>query len=413
MSPLFQRLAVILANSSAFAALYTVFATVELGRPSSPGTAVWLFMSAACCVFLEFYLKKERELRSVITVCVSFYALQAAAVFLIYGAFAPFTGMVIAMLMWVYSYYKCFEYSRSPVTTENIIAAFDGSVFALIFSVFYCSVSKISLAPVYPLVFCLLLALFALVHKRSGGKGRQGRSTVYIAAAVLLFASLALAFVLWASDITEKLLKWLFFRFVDFAEWLAATVNAFIFWFVSLFPQRQYEGEIDMDPAASLSGMGEMDMEIISPDFLLWFLLGAVALIIIGGVVYAFIHSGKLRSLGSAGSSKGLKRQRKGLFGLFKDWLLARFSKLRFLVLSLIKRNTPAGLLLYTERRFGKRQAQETCREYLNRLSGENPHLAAAFGDLAEGLDAEYFAPAPLLSPARISQLRKELKKNP
>jgi len=412
MSALFYRLSSVLSQSAAFAVLYTVFATVKMERVVYPGTYIWLPAVGLCSIALEFFLRKERPVRHVIILCAVFFAAQTVAVFLVYRFFAPFTGILIAMLMWLYGYYKCYELSTVKVSSESLVAVFDLGIVALIFALFFCSVGKISFNLTLPLLFSLFLSLLALVHRRSSGKGRrQNGATVLAASLAGGFALVSLVFVLAASSMTKAAIDWLWQGILQLLHRFAHAVNALLLFILSLFPQP--EQELIAPEMESIPGIGgEMQQQIvlIPPEIIIYGMLGLVFAILAAWLIYSFIKGGKRVSLGSMGGSRGIRRQRKSLFAAIKLWLSSRYARLRFFILSLKNYNSAPGLLLWLEHRRGKRLENESCREYLCRLSKQSPEDGEALMVLADALDRCYFGTYPDLSSKEAAALRRRLK---
>ena len=89
--------------------------------------------------------------------------------------------------------------------------------------------------------------------------------------------------------------------------------------------------------------------------------------------------------------------------------------RVRFQLTYLARRNTPAGVLVWLDRRLKRRRRGrrpgETCRAFLDRAAAELPGCAQELGELARCLDQLYFGGgAPAFSPARASELRRALR---
>lgn len=102
-----------------------------------------------------------------------------------------------------------------------------------------------------------------------------------------------------------------------------------------------------------------------------------------------------------------------------RDTLAMLWSRLadrvRFQLTYLARRNTPAGVLVWLDRRLKRRRRGrrpgETCRAFLDRAAAELPGCAQELGELARCLDQLYFGGgAPAFSPARASELRRALR---
>ena len=92
-------LSILLANSCAMAALFTVFSMVEGLGKSDPCLALWLCCLSACQLAMSLFLRRERSQRALIYFCAAFFVLQLVLAFVLYGRFSSVIGMLAAVCM--------------------------------------------------------------------------------------------------------------------------------------------------------------------------------------------------------------------------------------------------------------------------------------------------------------------------
>ena len=122
-SPLFGG-AILLADAAVCSSLFAVFLLVETGRLVFPGLFLWAGCLLGCYGLLWLLLQKPRSQRTVILLCAGVCAGQMAAVFLLQGRFAGNMGMITAVIMWIASYFHCYNLALNPVPAEKILLAF-------------------------------------------------------------------------------------------------------------------------------------------------------------------------------------------------------------------------------------------------------------------------------------------------
>ena len=412
----FCSLALIMANSTAMAAAFTLFSMVEKMENTSPGLALWLPCVALCHLCLGLFLRRERSMRALIYFCAVFYVLQAVLTFLVYGFFSSFVGVLAAMAMWLYSYYNCLDFNVRHLTAERLTKGFDLCSFALILMLFYCSVRDISMKIVLPLAVSDVLCLFALIAIR-GGEQRKMRSLAMSGGIVLIFGAVAAAFVALASGGLKKLVELTVFAAKAVVLFFLRSIDAVFRFLLSLFPEKEYELEaLPVDIPTAAGEMGDMSFQLVDPQIIIAAMIGLGLFIALVLIVYRIIRGKKNVIKISGGSDKGLRRERRGLYAVISRALSRLFAKLRFAYKSVVLRNTAPGLFLQIEKRsrpkLKGRKSSESCREFLQRAAEIYPHAASELEKLSDTLDAIYFGAGVDISSAEIVRMRKQIFKN-
>lgn len=187
-----------------------------------------------------------------------------------------------------------------------------------------------------------------------------------------------------------------------------ALLDRFFRWLFSLFPAPE-TGSLNLPDPISAAG-GPAGEAVQSSDAVLYVLAGLVLLAGVGAILWALRRGGS-RTRSHPPVRRGRVVDRRSP----RDTLAMLWSRLadrvRFQLTYLARRNTPASVLVWLDRRLKRRRPGETCRAFLDRAAAELPGCAQELGELARCLDQLYFGGgAPAFSPARASALRRALR---
>lgn len=407
-------LSIVLANSCAMSALFTVFSLVEGMDKSDPCLALWLCCLALCYFGLMIFLRRERSVRAVICFCASFFVLQFVLAIVLYGLFSSVAAMLAAMSLWACSYYNCFALCTKKVEVEQYTRTFDLCGLALIFLLFFCSVKQLPLSHVIPLAASVILCLLAQVLVRGGGEGQNLRGLFMSAAIIFFLGLIAAAFIALASGGIKKLVSLLVNCVHAVLAFLYRCINAVFQFFIGLMPEKQYES---FAPPAiegiDTSGAEQQAMTFIEPEKLL-IAIFCIGLVFAAVIILLHIIRGK-NSVGTwaKDGEKGLSRSKSGLLAALKKTVSRLMKALRFRLMCLLSRNTAPGLLMQIEKHSYKtlhgRALGESCREFLVRAQVIYPHAQAELEILSNALDELYFGNSKGLSTEKIKQLRRKI----
>ena len=263
-----------------------------------------------------------------------------------------------------------------------------------------------------------LLALAALAGQRASNSRPGGQTAGSLRGRLLLLLLLAalgggtalcvLLFTGTAAQALTALTGWL----RELASGALALLDRFFRWLFSLFPAPE-TGSLNLPDPISAAG-GPAGEAVQSSDAVLYVLAGLVLLAGAGAILWALRRGGS-RTRSHPPVRRGRVVDRRSP----RDTLAMLWSRLadrvRFQLTYLARRNTPAGVLVWLDRRLKRRRRGrrpgETCRAFLDRAAAELPGCAQELGELARCLDQLYFGGgAPAFSPARASELRRALR---
>ena len=187
----------------------------------------------------------------------------------------------------------------------------------------------------------------------------------------------------------------------ELASGALALLDRFFRWLFSLFPAPE-TGSLNLPDPISAAG-GPAGEAVQSSDAVLYVLAGLVLLAGVGAILWALRRGGsRTRSHPPVRRGRVVNRRSP------RDTLAMLWSRLadrvRFQLTYLARRNTPAGVLVWLDRRLKRRRRGrrpgETCRAFLDRAAAELPGCAQELGELARCLDQLYFGGgAPAFSP--------------
>lgn len=407
---LFCSLAYLMQNSCAMAAAFSIFSFVEEMPNTSPALPLWLLCLALCCVSLQFFMRRERSERQLMIFCGVFFAVQTVLVFVVYGFFSSFVGVLAAVAMWLFSYLSCYELCISEINTEKLSKSFDICSVLLAFMLFFCQVKEFSAVLVLPLavsVFCGLLALVlvkATEQRRAKSLALSGGLVLVFGAVSLVFAALASGGIKSIMIMLGNAVKWLFAAFMK-------ALDRLMRFLLELLPQRQYEMAAPEEIISPLAGGAEEIPQFFEPELVISAIICVVIAAAACYVLYRIISGKGFTVKVKAGSGQGISRRSVGFVPALKKALTTLISRLHFFIKRISSRNTAAGLFVQIESRsrakLHGRGESESCREFLLRALNVYPHARTEIERLADSIDAACFGSGGEISSAEIVKMRR------
>jgi len=417
-SPFFGAV-VLFSNIACMSCMYVIFTIIERDSADSPCFGIWALSSILCYTVMRILMRRERTVRFVIIGHAVFFAVQSAVCFAVYGMFAPVMAMLIAVVMWIVSYFRSYTLLMSPITTDSMMSTFEINTGMLVFSVFFCSTKGTSAAIFLPVIAAAVISLAALISLRTAGRRNSALSGAFrggaaIVSAISIIIIAVIVFVVSATDFIGRAAHAVWQAALSFFRWIADIINRFIMWLASFIP----DAEVGEYPPQEGMPMGSGGMEeplVIDPNLVMYVFLGIVGLGIAAFVVYMIIRGSGGITLGKISGSRGIKRQRPKLFALIEKLLKRIVSKLRYTVNRITKVNTAPGLFAALEHRYAVkhqgRAPSETCRGFIQRISPDHPGAEGALMSLADALDMHYFGGGAKLSRHDVITLRREIRR--
>ena len=381
------------------------------------GMLIWWAALFVCHGVLSAFLRKPRELRSVVLVCALLLCVQLGVTVWLNPVYPSFTWWFAAVCMWAAGYYHCAMSHLEGVKPEALMVNFETTALTLFVAVAISGSEAMDGGVVLHLLvglLCVLSALMALrtLHTRVDTEARP-MAGLLMPLILLGTGGCAVLFCLLIGGYAHGLLT-------AFTAWLgrvlkagAQAVGSFIYWLFSLLPKA--EGNVDGEgfesvtlPSGSVEGVPEQS------GALLYVLVGAVLLALLVLVVKVW------RNVRTQGRGRARPVVRAVTVRRLSPWDgLRRFfravqRRLRFELHYLGNRNTAAGLLVWLERRMAakgmKRGRGETPKSFLERVAVRYPACGSGAVCLAEQLDRYYFGDGGDLTADQARSLRKAIK---
>lgn len=407
-------LAGLLSNVTALHTLFSIFAFRQTGRSDPAGLLIWCVCLSLTCGGLALFLRRPRTQRSILLLALAALALQGAVVWLWGVRYPSLLSWLCLLAMWGFSYFRCYELLIRPTPAEQLMVSFETASLVLLAAALCTAAGVLPLDTALAPAAGTLLALAALAGQRASNSRPGGQAAGSLRGRLLLLLLLAalgggaalcvLLFTGTAAQALTALTGWL----RELASGALALLDRFFRWLFSLFPAPE-TGSLNLPDPISAAG-GPAGEAVQSSDAVLYVLAGLVLLAGVGAILWALRRGGS-RTRSHPPVRRGRVVDRRSP----RDTLAMLWSRLadrvRFQLTYLARRNTPAGVLVWLDRRLKRRRPGETCRAFLDRAAAELPGCAQELGELARCLDQLYFGGgAPAFSPARASELRRALR---
>ena len=307
---LFCNFALSAVNACTMAALYTLISTVENMENTDPALGIWLLCVLLCQIGLAVFMKTGRSEQAVVGFIAGFFVLQLVLCFLCYGFFSSLIGVLIAVAMWAYSYYSCYELIKKKLTAERLGKSFDLCCCTLIFLVFFCLVKELSMQMVLPLAFSAFYALMALVLLRGGGT-RKVKSLFLSAALVVLGGTVAVVFAALCTGGLSRLVAWLGKALYAVLSFIFACIDAVFLFLMKLLPQKEYEPITPaLDGIAYAQEAQDMSFKLMDGETFIIIVLCLAFALALAALIYRLAKGKRKLSFMDGNHEQGIKRKK-------------------------------------------------------------------------------------------------------
>ena len=347
-------LAGLLSNVTALHTLFSIFAFRQTGRSDPAGLLIWCVCLSLTCGGLALFLRRPRTQRSVLLLALAALALQGAVVWLWGVRYPSLLSWLCLLAMWGFSYFRCYELLIRPTPAEQLMVSFETASLVLLAAALCTAAGVLPLDTALAPAAGTLLALAALAGQRASnsrpggqtaGSRRGRRLRLRLLAALGGGAALCvLLFTGTAAQALTALTGWL----RELASGALALLARFFRWLFSLFPAPE-TGSLNLPDPISAAG-GPAGEAVQSSDAVLYVLAGLVLLAGVGAILWALRRGGS-RTRSHPPVRRGRVVDRRSP----RDTLAMLWSRLadrvRFQLTYLARRNTPAGVLVWLDRR--------------------------------------------------------------
>ena len=361
----------------------------------------WASLTTVALVFYRIFLLRERTVVQAVTFLTIFYI---GTVFILFTFFYRPPGIIltlIAMLLLSLPLWRIYFLTVEPPEIEKLVSRVGAMTFILLLLMISVTGADNPYTVMLPSAITLIICMIVLVIVRTTGSGadssRRFRGVVSILAFLLLIGVITAAFLLFASAAFGTAIAAGATVLWGGVVYFGNLLMRFLMWLISLLPALELAGEYRFEP---MPGAGEViysgeSLSGLWDTLILAVLVGIIAIVIaVTGIMVIKFRRKKL-------GGKYIKSQIgfvKLNFKINTEIVKYFINRAKFIIDSMIYRNTPQGVFLRIER-LGKlkrrgRKIGETPRHYLMRLALDAPQHRELFFSLADALDESWYGGA-------------------
>lgn len=411
----FTALTLLISDIAMLGAAFMVFGST--GRETALSIGVWQWLALAVLEFVLYrlFLRRERTLIQAAAFLAAAYIATVAVMLVFFVDFPSLLSTIIAVLFWAVPQWRIYTTAETPPAPEKLTLRLDMIIIVLLIALIYIIGTGKPFILALPCVSSLFLCLASLIVIRTTGSSSDDGGKIRGAAAIiafLLLTGLVIAvFLLFAAASFGDAVAIGAAALMSGIKYIFALIMRILVWIASLIPEPDYSGDIASNVMApAMDAPGEMEFIDAGPTALIVILCTIAAAIAVFVVVAVARY--RRKTLGGKRVLKTTAVKRRAL--RVRPSLTRRvYSAAKFIVYSILYRNTPQGVFVRLER-WGRtrrcgRAPTETQRSYLTRLSAGVPEHKDALASLANALDARWYGgrPASELSRRELVKLRR------
>ena len=378
------------------------------------GMLIWWAFLGIEYLLMHLFLRKSRELRSVVLVSAAVLVGQLLVMIFANPVYPTFMWWAAAVFMWAATYYQCVSAFLMGVKPEALMTNFEVTCLSLFAAAVMVSGGAMDSGVLLHLavgLLCILAGLMGVRTMHTRMDASEERPMVRVLPVLLLLgigACVALFCLIAGGQAAELLGR--------FAAWLGRTVKAiaqgigaFIFWLFSLLPEP--EGNMDMEgfEAPALPG-GTVEGVTESSPILLYILIFSFAAALLVVLVRLWRKVRVRSSTRVVSTARTVVVRQNPLWAVFLKFIRKITGRVRYELTYLRQRNTAAGLLVWLERKM-RRAKGETSGAYLRRVAERIPDCDADLHTLSKCLDKLYYGGGDELPADTVKAMRKGFKK--
>ena len=378
------------------------------------GLLIWWAFLAVEYGVMRLFLRKPRELRSVVLVSAAVLLCQLLVMIFANPVYPTFMWWAAAIFMWGATYYQCVSAFLQGVKPETLMTNFEVTGLSMFAAAVMVSGGAMELGVLLHLAVGLLCSLAGLMgvrtmHTRMDTSDERpmvrllpGLLLLGIGACVTVFCLLVGG---QAAELLGRIVAWL----GRTGRSVLKAVGAFIFWLFSLLPEPK--GNMDMEgfEAPSLPG-GAVEGVTESSPVLLYILIFAFvgALLVVLVRLWRKVRVTNRTRVVTAARTVVVRKN--PLWEVFLKYFRKIIRRVRYELTYLRKRNSAAGLLVWLERKM-RRGKGETSGAYLTRVSERIPDCTEDLQVLSKCLDKLYYGGGDELSADTVKAMRRSFQK--
>ena len=391
-----------------------LFAFKDAPIADHKGMLIWWGFLAVEYAVMGLFLRRPRELRSVVLLSALVLVLQLLVMLWCNPVYPTFMWWATAVCMWGATYYQCISAFLTGVKPEALMTNFEVTVLALFATAVVVGANSMDAGILLHLAVGLLCSLAGLMGVRTMHTrmdATEERPMVRLLPVLLLLGigGCVGLFCLLAGGQAAELLKQITAWLARCGKALAEALGAFLFWLFSLLPEAETELDSEAFEAPSLGG-GPMEGVTESSGIVLYLLIFAFAAALLVTLVKLW-RKVRVRSRTRVMQSAKIVVVRKNsLWNVFLKFVRKLAGRVGYELTYLRCRNTAAGLLVWLERRV-RRGKGETSAAYLRRVAERIPSCEEELLTLSRCLDRLYYGGGEGLPADAVQTMRRSFRK--
>ncbi len=378
------------------------------------GMLIWWVFLVAEYAIMGLFLRRPRELRSVVLVSAAVLLCQLLVMIWRNPVYPTFMWWATAVFMWGATYYQCVSAFLMGVKPEALMTNFEVSCLALFSAAVMVNGGAVDsgvLAHLIVGLLCILAGLMGVRTMHTRMDSSEERPLVRMLP-ILLLLGIGVCVVLFclivggqAAELLGRVVAWL----GRVGKAALQGIGAFIFWLFSLLPEPEQNMDMEGFEAPALPG-GAMEGVTESSPLVLYLLIGVfvAALLVVLVKLWRKVHVRSRTRVVAATRAVVVKKN--PLWEVFLKFCRKIAGRVRYELTYLRKRNTAAGLLVWLERRI-RRGRGETSAVYLARVAQRIPMCGEDLQVLSKCLDKLYYGGGDELQSDTVKTMRRGFKK--
>lgn len=409
--------AIVFADIACFSSAFSLFVSADGKEFAAPFMPEWIICAGICFSVQLYLFNRAYDSSAIVRSCILFFFIQCVLTYIRLGFIAGFLGVFLTLCTWCLSYYRIYSAFVNGIKPEQLLDLFDGCAVMLFIIAIVVSVQGYSPLNLLPLILALVLLLSALISVRASsvpGRAVAGfRGSLFIIIAVAAAIVTAFVAVKFGGTGIKSAVTFLVRMVRNVLAFLLSLIRRIIEFLASLLPEKEYEELLYELPADTLPA-GELQDYEFSSDIPIIAIIAFLAAVLVGAIVYRLLHSIKLNRVRFSGITAGKRKKISGK-GRIKALISALKSKLDYFFCRVFQRNSARGMFAELNAVFAHkgqgRKGNESCRDFIARVSLSLPNCEAELTLLADALDTELFGGiTSAYSVAQAAALRKKIR---
>lgn len=378
------------------------------------GMFIWWGFLLIEHVTMHLFLRKPRELRSVVLLSGAVLLCQLLVTIFANPVYPTFMWWAAAVFMWGATYYQCVSAFLQGVKPEAVMTNFEVTALSVFAAAIMISGGAVNSGVLPHLIVGLLCSLAGLMgvrtmHTRMDSSDERPMVRVLPALLLLGIGLCVGLFCLLAGGHAAELLGMAAAWLGRTAKAIVRAIGAFFFWLFSLLPEPEQNMDMEGFEAPALPG-GAVEGVTESSPILLYLLIFAFGTALLVMLVKLWRKIRVRSNTRVVSATRAVVVKKNPLWEVFLKFFRKLARRVRYEFTYLRRKNSAAGLLVWLGRRI-RRGKGETTAVYLTRVAERIPDCAENLNRLSKCLDKLYYGGGDELSADTVKAMRRAFQK--